>query len=43
MRQMVSAAIIKDNKLLLLKGKEVFYSTPGGKIEEEETENGALV
>ncbi|SRR3989344_3603762 len=46
MRQRVSVIIIKDKKLLLVKGKEGFYSnfyfTPGGKTEEGETDLNAI-
>ena len=43
MRQRVSVVIIKDNKLLLVRGIEDYYFTPGGKIEEGETANQAVV
>lgn len=43
MRQRVSVVIIKDNKLLLVRGIEDYYFTPGGKIEEGETANQAVI
>jgi len=43
MRQRVSVVIIENKKLLLVRGKENFFSTPGGKIEEGETDKEAII
>jgi mutator protein MutT len=47
MRKRVSVIIIKDEKLLLVKGSKGFYAdfyfTPGGKVERGETDYDAIV
>ncbi|MBW6441638.1 NUDIX hydrolase [Patescibacteria group bacterium] len=42
-RQRVSIVIIKNMSLLLVRGNEDYFFTPGGKVEQDESDKDAIV